>query len=171
MWQGDISWQLFGDYTVDVCCDGCMIISNHISSLAIVLLMYAVIAARWFSKQHGKSNKWVEWYSTVTSSTKRGGGSIVVAVDGFTVYPSDPYVCRQFPVCQVPLPHPRRLTGSANRTTAGLDIASLGLSVQELFLAGLVPSTQCVYRSGSNFYTRFKLAPFPTTERVCCHSS
>ena len=39
--------------TVDVYDDGCMIVSNHISSLAIMLLMYAVIAARLFSKQYG----------------------------------------------------------------------------------------------------------------------
>ena len=46
----------------------------------------------------------------------------------------------------------------------------MGSTVQELFLAGLAPSTQRVYRSGSkrflDFCTRFKLAPFPATERV-----
>ena len=46
----------------------------------------------------------------------------------------------------------------------------MGSTVQELFLAGLAPSTQRVYRSGSkrflDFCTRFKLAPFPATEWV-----
>jgi len=49
-----------------------------------------------------------------------------------------------------------------------LDIAQLGLTVQELFVAGLADSTRKAYKSGERRYTEFctrtGVTPFPTKE-------
>ena len=56
--------------------------------------------------------------------------------------------------------------------TAGLDFSGLGSLVQELFAAGLAPSTLRTYRSASETYNRFcrenRLNPYPACDSVMC---
>ena len=59
--------------------------------------------------------------------------------------------------------------GSPSQSAAGLDFSTLDRTVQELFSAGLTPSTQQNYRSGSKWYLGFCSechihTPFPLTE-------
>ena len=61
---------------------------------------------------------------------------------------------------------------SLSGATAGLDISGLGSLVQELFSAGLAPSTLRSYRSASETYNKFcrenKHNPYPACESVMC---
>ena len=62
-------------------------------------------------------------------------------------------------------------TVAADRAAARLDLTSLDTVVQELFYAGIAPSTWKTYQSGSkryvSFCNKFKIhTPFPVTEKT-----
>jgi len=68
-------------------------------------------------------------------------------------------------------PPSRRAHNTADGGATGLDVQSLGQTVQELFTAGLAPATLKVYKTGTNaFCVSYNIdKPFPVTENVLTH--
>ena len=60
----------------------------------------------------------------------------------------------------------------SGRKVTGLDLVTLGQTVQELFSAGLAQSTVKSYRSCFNRYAKFcmdrGMTPFPVVEKIVC---
>ena len=68
------------------------------------------------------------------------------------------------------MPHLTTGAECTGHAAARLDISHLGTIVQQLFSAGLAPSTKNMYRAGGNHYVklceRLKLTAFPVTENT-----